>query len=156
MALGLAATADSLSMGGAAKVAVTYALNHDVDHVHPRAIAINDIGVRAAELQAHGIDVASAENDPVGSPGDCVAWTSCMSTAWVCLNQLCQRHAGWQVSRRWSRPTYLACATSAPTRGSSQRTCSSARCARCVIANGPISTRTPSIVGTVPSITRSM
>jgi glycosyltransferase involved in cell wall biosynthesis len=64
MALELAVVCDSFSMGGTAKAAVTYALNHDRDRVRPRAIALREPGVRAAELAAADIEVVCAENDP--------------------------------------------------------------------------------------------
>jgi glycosyltransferase involved in cell wall biosynthesis len=51
-------------MGGTAKAAVTYALNHDRAQVSPRAIALREPGVRAAALAAAGIEVLCAEGNP--------------------------------------------------------------------------------------------
>jgi glycosyltransferase involved in cell wall biosynthesis len=64
MPLELAVVCNSFSMGGTAKAAVTYALHHDRARVRPRAIALTEPGVRAAELQAQGIEVACARDDP--------------------------------------------------------------------------------------------
>ena len=63
MPLELAVVCNSFSMGGTAKAAVTYALNHDRARVRPRAIALTELGVRAAELRAGGIEVACARDD---------------------------------------------------------------------------------------------
>jgi len=63
MPLELAVVCNSFSMGGTAKAAVTYALHHDRDRVRPRAIALTEPGVRAGELEAHGIEVACAYDD---------------------------------------------------------------------------------------------
>jgi glycosyltransferase involved in cell wall biosynthesis len=63
MSLELAVVCNSFSMGGTAKAAVTYALNHDRARVRPRAIALTELGVRAAELRAGGIEVACARDD---------------------------------------------------------------------------------------------
>jgi glycosyltransferase involved in cell wall biosynthesis len=64
MALELAVVCNTFGMGGTAKAAVTYAREHDPDRVRPRAIALGDPGVRARELEAHGIEVQSARDDP--------------------------------------------------------------------------------------------
>ncbi len=64
MALELAVVCDSFSLGGTAKAAVTYALEHDRARVRPRAIALTEPGVRAQELLDGGIEVVCAENDP--------------------------------------------------------------------------------------------
>lgn len=64
MALELAVVCDSFSLGGTAKTAVTYALHHDRARVRPRAIALDEPGVRAGELAGAGIEVLCAENDP--------------------------------------------------------------------------------------------
>jgi glycosyltransferase involved in cell wall biosynthesis len=64
MPLELAVVCNSFSMGGTAKAAVTYALHHDRARVRPRAIALTEPGVRAAELQARGIEVVCAYDDP--------------------------------------------------------------------------------------------
>jgi glycosyltransferase involved in cell wall biosynthesis len=64
MALELAVVCDTFSMGGTAKVAVTYALHHDRVRVRPRAIALSEPGMRAAELRARGIEVTCAHDDP--------------------------------------------------------------------------------------------
>jgi glycosyltransferase involved in cell wall biosynthesis len=64
VALELAIVCNSFSMGGTAKAAVTYALNHDRARVSPRAIALSEPGLRAAELEAAGIEVLCAEDDP--------------------------------------------------------------------------------------------
>jgi glycosyltransferase involved in cell wall biosynthesis len=64
MTLELAVVCNSFSMGGTAKVAVTYALHHDRGRVRVRAIAITEPGVRAAELEAAGIEVLCAGDDP--------------------------------------------------------------------------------------------
>jgi glycosyltransferase involved in cell wall biosynthesis len=63
MTLELAVVCDSFSMGGTAKAAVTYALNHDRTRVRPRAIALTEPGVRAADLEVAGIEVLCAHND---------------------------------------------------------------------------------------------
>ena len=64
MALELAVICNSFSMGGTAKVAVTHARYHDKARVRVRAIALSELGVRAAELAAIGIEVVSAQDDP--------------------------------------------------------------------------------------------
>lgn len=64
MALELAVVCNSFGMGGTGKAAVTYACHHDRSRVRPRAIALSEPGVRAAELEAHGIEVACARDDP--------------------------------------------------------------------------------------------
>jgi glycosyltransferase involved in cell wall biosynthesis len=63
MPLELAVVCNSFSMGGTAKAAVTYALNHDRARVSPRAIALSEPGVRAGALEAAGIEVLCAEDD---------------------------------------------------------------------------------------------
>lgn len=62
--LELAVVCNSFGMGGAAKAAVTYALHHNRTRVRLRAIALTELGVRAAELKAGGIEVVCAQDDP--------------------------------------------------------------------------------------------
>lgn len=69
MSLKLAVVCDSFGMGGTAKVAVTYACHHDRARVSPLAVALTEPGERAAELEAHGIDVACAHGDPARLAG---------------------------------------------------------------------------------------
>jgi glycosyltransferase involved in cell wall biosynthesis len=64
MPLELAVVCNAFSMGGTAKAAVTYALNHDRARVRPRAIALTELGVRAGELEAQGIEVVCAQDNP--------------------------------------------------------------------------------------------
>ena len=64
MPIELAVVCNSFGMGGTAKAAVTYALHHDRAGVRPRAIAITEPGVRAAELEARDIEVMCAHDDP--------------------------------------------------------------------------------------------
>jgi len=63
MTLELAVVCNSFSMGGTAKAAVTYMLHHDRNRVRPRAIAVTERGVHAAELEAHDIEVLCAGDD---------------------------------------------------------------------------------------------
>jgi glycosyltransferase involved in cell wall biosynthesis len=63
MAIELAVVCHSFGLGGTAKAAVTYALEHDRARVRPRAIALTEPGVRAGELRAAGIEVTSVAND---------------------------------------------------------------------------------------------
>jgi glycosyltransferase involved in cell wall biosynthesis len=63
VALELAVICDSFSMGGTGKAAATFALHHDRARVQPRAIALSEPGVRAADLEARGIAVSCADAD---------------------------------------------------------------------------------------------
>jgi glycosyltransferase involved in cell wall biosynthesis len=63
MPLELAVICDSFSMGGTAKAAITYALHHDRSRVRPRAIALREPGVRAAQLESAGIELLCAQGD---------------------------------------------------------------------------------------------
>jgi glycosyltransferase involved in cell wall biosynthesis len=64
MPLELAVICDSFTIGGTAKVAATFALNHDRARVRPRAIALHELGERAGELRAADIEVVCANGDP--------------------------------------------------------------------------------------------
>jgi glycosyltransferase involved in cell wall biosynthesis len=64
MTLELAVVCNSFGMGGTAKVAVTQALHHDPACVSPKAIALTEPGLRAHELEAAGIEVLCAQDDP--------------------------------------------------------------------------------------------
>jgi phosphatidylinositol alpha-mannosyltransferase len=64
MTLELAIVCNSFGIGGTAKAAVTYALHHDRACVSPRAIALTEPGLRAHELEAAGIEVLCAQDDP--------------------------------------------------------------------------------------------
>jgi glycosyltransferase involved in cell wall biosynthesis len=63
MTIELAVVCHSYGLGGTAKAAVTYALHHDRARVRPRAIALIEPGVRAAELEAQGIEVTCVEGN---------------------------------------------------------------------------------------------
>jgi glycosyltransferase involved in cell wall biosynthesis len=64
MPIELAVICDSFGMGGTAKVAATFALNHDRARVRPRAIALHELGARSGELRAADIEVVCANGDP--------------------------------------------------------------------------------------------
>jgi glycosyltransferase involved in cell wall biosynthesis len=64
MTLELAVVCNSFGMGGTAKAAVTYALQHDRSRVNPRAVALSEPGERARELEAGDIEVLCARDDP--------------------------------------------------------------------------------------------